>query len=275
MYRKRYVWLAPLVIIVALTSMGEQCDCDKLYDSQSELVCYLSFDPPYADGDSVDWENRTVWAHCTIEHVGAVDLENMVRIFHNEWIYTVDPTRADNFDFNVDAGRLVFDYPLTLFHGTNTFYFAVFTPEWQEIARSETIILNGNWDPSQNPLHVRLFWDTDSSDVDLHGIAPDGSECWYHAPDGGGMRLDVDDVDGYGPENMTVEIPQYDGNGYQYFVRYYDAHGQTADVNVTVQVYQEEVLTNTYTHIFTQDMANQDDPGNDWYLPDKFTINQP
>jgi uncharacterized protein YfaP (DUF2135 family) len=79
-------------------------------------------------------------------------------------------------------------------------------------------------------IHIQLVWDSPSTDVDLHLLRenPAGSytswsdnDCYYgdcKAPDGldtkwfpalpdANPTLDVDDLDGYGPENINIDTP--------------------------------------------------------------------
>lgn len=97
----------------------------------------------------------------------------------------------------------------------------------------ETIILAVN----AEGLRVEVFWNApdrscdtrsppcDATDVDLHLLRPMGSEwfdgaddCYYANCTGGGLawgdigplddpRLDIDDVEGFGPENINLERP--------------------------------------------------------------------
>lgn len=75
------------------------------------------------------------------------------------------------------------------------------------------------------PLKIILMWDTDGTDIDLHVIEPTGEECYYgHRNTSTGGSLDVDIVDGYGPEiytrsaplkgNYTIKVKYYSDNGY-------------------------------------------------------------
>ncbi|MEQ8455281.1 MAG: hypothetical protein RLO52_41330 [Sandaracinaceae bacterium] len=73
-------------------------------------------------------------------------------------------------------------------------------------------------------LRVEMFWDTDSTDMDLHLMRPGGTQwnttddCYYGncirgGPDWGGPgtddnpRLDIDDTNGRGPENINILRP--------------------------------------------------------------------
>ena len=87
-------------------------------------------------------------------------------------------------------------------------------------------------------LHIKLNWDTDLTDVDLHLLAPNGQlwtcegDCFFSNgnPNWGDQAsalddpfLDLDDVDGYGPENINLEAPI---NGvYKVWVHYWNDHG--------------------------------------------------
>jgi hypothetical protein len=110
-------------------------------------------------------------------------------------------------------------------------------------------------------IHVQLVWDAPSTDVDLHLIRqyPDGQyqfnsdteDCYYanckptmtNSPNwdpanalhqGGNPVLDVDDVEGYGPENININAPV--PNKYKTSVCYYSDHGN-GDTVATLRVY--------------------------------------
>ena len=48
-----------------------------------------------------------------------------------------------------------------------------------------------------------LTWNT-TADMDLHVIEPNGAHVYYGTPTGTTARLDVDDTNGFGPENIFV-----------------------------------------------------------------------
>ena len=97
-------------------------------------------------------------------------------------------------------------------------------------------------------LRVEMFWDTSGTDMDLHLLHPDatrwngGLDCYYANCDGferlnwfssgseDDPRLDIDDVDGFGPENINIEEPA-DGT-YRVGVHSFRGSGR-----VTVRIY--------------------------------------
>ena len=115
------------------------------------------------------------------------------------------------------------------------------------------------------PIHVEVIWDTPGdanqndtgsagigpgSDVDLHFLSPKANgelfgtyDChWDNAqPDWGAPgpdndpRLDRDDSDGSGPENLSVDAPEQ-GARYQVTAHYFDDWGY-GDSVVTVRIY--------------------------------------
>ena len=111
-------------------------------------------------------------------------------------------------------------------------------------------------------LAIRLSWDVDETDVDSHFIAPGGSffhcdlDCHYQnpAPDWGVQGdwsddpfLDVDDVDGYGPENINISEPQ--PGTYTFIVHYYDDTydwSSPSPSNATVEILSYGVVTHTF-----------------------------
>lgn len=102
---------------------------------------------------------------------------------------------------------------------------------------------------------AQLSWDTGplSSDIDLHLVRPTGStntenDCYYGdcvPPDTldwgvagptGNPVLDVDNTDGYGPENITLSNPE--SGSYRVIVRNYNG---VANTHATVKLYFNDV----------------------------------
>lgn len=73
-------------------------------------------------------------------------------------------------------------------------------------------------------MKIIMMWDTDGTDVDLHVIEPTGEECYYGNPSTQiGGHLDVDIVDGYGPEIYTLAAPLK--GTFTIKAHYYSDHG--------------------------------------------------
>ncbi len=83
-------------------------------------------------------------------------------------------------------------------------------------------------------LRVVLSWDSDSTDLDLHVLSPDGQHVFYGsrvAANGG--ALDVDVTTGYGPEIFASPTPP--AGTWHVYVNYYGA-GEQRDVITVAQL---------------------------------------
>jgi uncharacterized protein YfaP (DUF2135 family) len=115
-------------------------------------------------------------------------------------------------------------------------------------------------------LHIELVWFSDNSDVDLHYRTPtgfwfdcpifsnDGSDCYYctDAPDWGPFGadllttndpvLDVDNVIGFGPENIN-QANLYDDGPFRIGVHYYsNSLGASGKVRARIRVFISGVM---------------------------------
>lgn len=97
-----------------------------------------------------------------------------------------------------------------------------------------------------NTYHARITWDKNDTDVDLHFSWSGGSECFYSnkTPTWGGSaatspRLDVDDTNGFGPENITIGALPGPGT-YRLWVYYYSDHDK-GGTNVNAAIYKDGV----------------------------------
>ena len=101
-------------------------------------------------------------------------------------------------------------------------------------------------------IHVELTWDSPETDLDLHLVSVnDGGafsaapyDCYFQNtnPDWGvtgvtadDPSIDIDDVDGFGPENVNLNQP-IEGYTYRVLAHYYDDRGLGA-TNATVRIY--------------------------------------
>ncbi len=94
---------------------------------------------------------------------------------------------------------------------------------------------------SANPvIWTELVWDTNGTDVDIHLLKPGASlfdipgDCYFSnmKPDWGAAgagddpQLDIDDIDGYGPEHITLNKMPTAGR-YSLWVHYWNGYGST------------------------------------------------
>ena len=115
-----------------------------------------------------------------------------------------------------------------------------------------------------NRYHIQINWDKDDTDVDLHFSWSGGSKCYFSnkTPDWGGAavspRLDVDDRNGYGPENITIDALPGPG-AYSIFVHYWSDHGN-GGTNVTATIFENGISIFSSSHYMTN--------GENWTLLD-------
>jgi hypothetical protein len=113
---------------------------------------------------------------------------------------------------------------------------------------------------------IILTWDADDTDVDLHLLRPSGALfdapsdcCWCNSnPDWGVIGdpaddpfLDVDDIDGFGPENLNLRTA-VSGN-YPLVVHYYDDHLNGATTSEVVIRSQGRLLAAYQQRLFSND----------------------
>ena len=88
---------------------------------------------------------------------------------------------------------------------------------------------------TSNDLGIRLTWGAAPSDLDSHLYVPNGYHVFYPTANQGSLEvspyadLDLDDVTGFGPENITV-VRRMKGT-YQYFVHNYSDRLDTVIMN--------------------------------------------
>ena len=161
------------------------------------------------------------------------------------------------------------EHPITLKSGSNSIVAVVLDSGGTGYRRSEEWTITGTF---SNPLYrAQLTWDTDENDVDLHLVRNDtwnnSNHCYYFNMEIPGMvELDYDDVDGFGPENMSLETTAPSGT-YKVIVKYY--WGEVT-VNATVKIFDvNDNQISTSTHQFTADDVSESDEApeaTDWIV---------
>lgn len=86
----------------------------------------------------------------------------------------------------------------------------------------------------QTRLRVVLNWDSDSTDLDLHVISPDGQHVFYgNRVAANGAALDVDVTSGFGPEIYATPTPL--SGAYLVYVNYFGSGEARTDL-ITAQI---------------------------------------
>jgi hypothetical protein len=108
-----------------------------------------------------------------------------------------------------------------------------------------------NW-PTQELLVV-TSWNTNDTDVDSHLYVTGGGgedHIWYADRVGTYAELDVDDVDGYGPETITSNSGNQAGLTYDFRLHYYSDHGNSSpQTDVTVRVIYANESSNVFCDV--------------------------
>jgi hypothetical protein len=112
--------------------------------------------------------------------------------------------------------------------------------------------------PAANAITAILRWDQNFTDIDVHLVRPGGApfslagDCFWASkgPDWGTPNLDadnpfldVDDIDGFGPE--TVNMRTAEAGAYRVMAHYYADRGIGAS-NATMEIYVGGVLQGSY-----------------------------
>lgn len=86
-------------------------------------------------------------------------------------------------------------------------------------------------------IQVNLTWDNET-DLDLHVFDPIGNEVFYENPSTSyGMTLDVDDIDGIGPENIYWSVQNAPLGTYSVYVNYYDGISNSSNYTVLISAF--------------------------------------
>lgn len=100
----------------------------------------------------------------------------------------------------------------------------------KEIKLAQGVLLGGTGD-----IQVTLTWDS-SADIDLYVQDPSGEWIWFgHQNSASGGWLDVDDTDGFGPENIKWDKNMAPSGTYKVYVKHYA--GASANYSIMVQAF--------------------------------------
>lgn len=144
-----------------------------------------------------------------------------------------------------------FARPYAMAHGSNS----VEVRSADRSARRRVQVYEANRDTPRAQLRIVLGWDDGQAEVDLHVITPDGQHAFWARPvlsDGGG--LDVDSVDGPGPEMFTMTSPPR-GN-YHVYVNYWGNFG-AGGYHFDESTREREVITATVTFVLHENTPSE------------------
>lgn len=111
--------------------------------------------------------------------------------------------------------------------------------------------------PNQLSPQLRIIcsWDAPEAEIDLHVITPDGQHAFWAKPvlDGGG-GLDVDSVDGPGPEMFTTVAPKH--GAYHVYVNYWGNFSQ-GGYNFDESKREQPIITARVTLVYYENTAKE------------------
>lgn len=111
--------------------------------------------------------------------------------------------------------------------------------------------------PNKAAAHIRIImtWDDPQAEVDMHVITPDGGHAFWASPlleNGGG--LDVDSVDGAGPEIFSVIAPPR--GSYYVYVNYWGNFGASG-YHFDESTRKRDVITTRVTVIYYENTPRE------------------
>ncbi|HQC29937.1 MAG TPA: DUF2135 domain-containing protein, partial [Methylotenera sp.] len=111
--------------------------------------------------------------------------------------------------------------------------------------------------PAQQLPKLRIIcaWDAPEAEVDLHVLTPDGQHATWSSPilkTGGG--LDVDSVDGPGPEMFSTSTPMR--GVYNIYINYWGNLNE-AGYNFDQSQLQKPIITTRITLVFNENTPNE------------------
>lgn len=165
----------------------------------------------------------------------------------------------NNYDQDISVFDGTFQQAVSITSGENTIQVRANSAEGNT-GLSEVVTCVGTF-PAPD-IEVTLTWNTPTSDLDLHLWTPLGEHCYYgdmHTTEG---FLDIDDVEGYGPETYTAESAFL--GGYVLMVNNYYLD-QDAFADATIQLRLNGSPVNVFgPHSFIIDDGNGNNPEAWW-----------
>ncbi|MCX6645983.1 MAG: hypothetical protein NTY09_06465 [bacterium] len=137
--------------------------------------------------------------------------------------------QGNEYIMDVDDFDDSFETAILLSYGTNVICFRATNATATVLSDPIEIEYYPEWN-----FRITLTWDTDQTDIDLHVWEPDwGQHCYYMTDFTTHLELDVDDVYGYGPENITPTTDSVPEGVYPIAVNYYAGDDYEVDIPTT------------------------------------------
>jgi hypothetical protein len=161
----------------------------------------------------------------------------------------------NGYDYEVDVDYGYFDFDISIAAEENTIQLRANSANG-DTGVSDIITVYGDFEVAE--IEVVLWWNTPTSDLDLHAWNPSGEHCYYGNMVISDGSLDIDDVDGYGPE--TFAVPTANVGIYEIEINCYSLHMDEYS-DATVQVFFDGELEETFgPHHFIVDDGNGSNP---------------
>lgn len=267
--RRKGILNGPLLIIAVaaavLVGFCSACDTtEPLPGSEAEIsVTGYASGAEYLDGDTVSFDDRVLVVAGEVTDTDPLNTpdewDGHVLVLRNkteEYIlsdFELQPVEEEE-------SRWSFEHLVRIPSGFNTLEIHVSAfPGGTLLEASPELELNGAWSPTRENIVAAVEWNTvDRANLNLHLLDDLGNDCSENDPNVGGMRLDIGDSYGYGPEYITA-ITDRDAT-YAVEVEYADANGCDSPVPCTVHLYKNgaEITQSPYHHTFYPEDEGKD-----------------
>ncbi|MDA3812800.1 MAG: PEGA domain-containing protein [Candidatus Cloacimonetes bacterium] len=192
--------------------------------------------------------------------------DNVIGIEGNVELDTGDPYTGDSailsingVDSEIYVSYGYFDETISIAAGENELQMRANGPEG-DTGVSDIITVYGDFTAPE--IEVVLWWNTPTADIDLHAWNPAGEWCYYGNPVISDGFLDIDDIEGYGPETFAVQTANVGVYDIQINCFSLDSDNYS---DASVQVFFDGVLMANYgPHHFIVDDGNGTDPAAWW-----------
>ncbi len=211
--------------------------------------------PPYPVFDVWGPDNGEYFYDNEVNVWGWVELDTGASFTGEAGIISINGVDSE---FYVDDSGY-FDFNISIASGENDLQLRANGP-YGDTGVSSVITVYGEFTAPE--IEVVLWWNTPTSDLDLHAWNPAGEHCYYGNDIISDGYLDIDDTEGYGPETFVVETANL--GVYEIQVNCYDLDYDSYS-DASIQVFFDGALEATYgPNHFIVDDGNGSDPAAWW-----------